>query len=281
MTFPRAMDSFDSNDMAIPELKLIQNVGGDCAKAAGAKPGDLFISLTDEIIDGKTGLDAIIADIKKTRTYWGRTEIEDAPPECASMDATSMISIDGQDCNACEKRCDTPGLIDSSERRGLCLVNYILLLINLADNMPLMVRAGGISTKPVRELITQLRLNKELKGEIHKAKIHLTGVPKQSAAGDAFAFHFRATGMIADDVQAEELKLLSGQILGVNLLPIGQEPSTAEHPPVPPTEPIQQEPISLQATTEEVPPQPSAASIPAQPSATPAKAPAEEIDLLF
>ena len=70
----RKLDTYGSEDMAVPELKLVQNVGMEYAKSIGAQPGQFFCPLTDEIMDE---LKIIVVDIQMTRTYWGREEIED------------------------------------------------------------------------------------------------------------------------------------------------------------------------------------------------------------
>ena len=123
----RNIDSFGHDEMATPELKLVQNTGGDDAKSAGAHPGDFYFPLTGEIIGGATGLDVIIADVIKTRTYWGRDDIGEDPPQCASVNDRYHKSMDGQDCLKCEKRADMPGMMDKAERRSKCLAGYNIL----------------------------------------------------------------------------------------------------------------------------------------------------------
>jgi len=234
------MDGFGTDDMAIPELKLVQNVGGDEAKAAGAVPGDLYLSLTEEIF--KEGLNIVIVDMQKTRTYWGRSEIEDEPPECVSLDADSMMSADGlTSCRECEHRCDAPWLLDATERRAKCLVDYNILAIKFDSGMPLLVRAGGISSKAARELITQLRLNRELKGEYHRALVAVSSLPKKTPSGDAFALNFHLKELITDEPKVLEMKNLTIRYLGTSLaLPQGAaEPELLADPvaaPVVPTE---------------------------------------------
>lgn len=211
-------DGLGPEDMAIPEIKLIQNVGGTIAKGSGAKPGDFYSDLTGEIIPGPDGFDLVVVAMKKNRTYWGRTEIEDEPPVCASMDAKSMRSIDGQDCSECEHRCETPWLLSATERRAKCLVNYNVLGILAEGQMPVLIRATGISAQSSKQLYTQISLNKELAGSWYKAKVHVTSVPKKSSSGDAFAIHFGKLTLIQDTLQLEELKIQSAQLLGTQIL---------------------------------------------------------------
>lgn len=211
-------DGLGPEDMAIPEIKLVQNVGGGDAKGSGAKPGDFYLPLTGEVIPGSDGFDLVVVAMKKNRTYWGRADIVDEPPICASMDAKSMVSIDGHDCSECEYRCETPWLLNARERREKCLVNYNVLGILPKDQMPVLIRATGISAQSSKQLYTQLSLNKELKGEWYKAKVLVASVPKKSSSGDAFAIHFGKLTLIQDTVQLEDLKIQSHQLLGTQIL---------------------------------------------------------------
>jgi len=210
---PRTMDEFGTEEMAIPEIKLIQSVGGDTAKEVGAEPGDFFNTLTDEVL--KEGLDFVLVDIQKVRTFWGRTDISDEPPECASMDGKT--SIDGKECDQCEHKLDTPWLVDAQKRREMCTLSYNIIAINPADFSPFLIRASGISTQSVRELLTQLKLNRTLKGEYHRAIIRLTSVKKKTRAGEAFAMHFRLKEIITDQENAKDLLEESTSLLGTQV----------------------------------------------------------------
>ncbi len=216
----RKLDGYGPEDMAVPEVKLVQNVGMDYAKSLGAQPGQFFCPLTDEISDE---LKIIIVDILVTRTYWGREEIEDTPPDCASSDAKSMQAIDGRDCSSCPHRCDTPWLLKPAERRQKCNLNYNILGIKEGDLLPLVIRAGGISALPVRQLITQIKLNRSLQGEIHRAIISISSTKKRTSAGEAYALHLKIVGLITDDTKALELKAESSRLLGAPIaLPEGR-----------------------------------------------------------
>ena len=216
-------DGLGPEDMAIPEIKLVQNVGGDMAKEAGAKPGNFYLSLSDEVIP--EGFDMVIVSMQKNRTYWGRAEIMDEPPECASPDARSMLSLNGDDCKTCERRCETPWLLTSDKRREMCLVNYNIIGIKLPEEMPVLVRTSGLSAQAAKELYTQLALNKQLAGSWYKAKTHVVSVKKKSSAGEAFAMKFGKLTPVGDDMLKEGLRIQSGQLLGtVVALPEGREP---------------------------------------------------------
>lgn len=218
-------DGLGPEDMAIPEIKLVQNVGGDTAKQAGADPGDFYCSLTDEIIKGNEGFDLVIVAMQKNRTYWGREDITDEPPLCASMDAKSMQSLNGGDCKTCQHRNEAPWLLSPTERRTKCLVNYNVLGIGAADYLPVLLRATGISSQTAKELYTQLTLNRHLIGAWYKAKTHVTSVKKKTGAGDAYAIKFGKLELIQDKNLLEEFKTQSGQLVGtVIALPEGMEP---------------------------------------------------------
>jgi hypothetical protein len=212
------MDQFSADDMALPELKIIQNVGGDNAKAAGAKIGDLYIGLYDQAFP--EGLDVVIVDMVKTRTYWGRDTIDDGPPECSSNNADIGKANDGTDCASCSHKCDTPWALSPADRRTKCLLNYNVLTINLTDknNTPLILRASGISTKPVRELFTILKTNKALKAAgLHRGIVHISSEKKKTASGEAYAYKFKLMGLVENMQEAEALLEASTALLGVDM----------------------------------------------------------------
>lgn len=253
MTLDRSMDSFGPEDMQIPQLRLIQNVGGDWAKTCGARPGDFFMPLSDEVIKGEEGLDIVLVDIKKIRTYWGRTEIEDSPPTCMSMDAGSTLhpgqSTDGKECSSCEFRSDTPWLLDSADRREKCLVDYNLICINMKDATPFIFRASGISSGPVKELYTNLKMNKELKGEYHRAVTHVTSLKKKTSVGEAYAVHFSKPTLLDAETAKKTLKQTQEILGGAFSL----EPTAIEET----GEPVVTEVVPTEVTT--TPPAPTGA----------------------
>lgn len=225
-------DYLGPEDMAIPEIKLVQNVGGDFAKASGAEPGDFYCSLTGEVIKGAEGFDLVVVSMQKNRTFWGRAEITDDPPECASMNVVrgGGVSIRGDLCQECERRDDAPWLLTSAERRTKCLINYNILGLD-GGSMPVLLRLTGISAQAAKELYTQLTLNRELKGIWFKAQAHVTSIKKKTSAGDAYAVHFGKLSLIEDD---DKLKLFgesSQRLLGTVIeLPNQPEEVIAETP---------------------------------------------------
>lgn len=217
----RKLDEYGPQDMAIPEIKLVQNVGMEYAKSIGAQPGQFYCPLTDEIMDE---LKIIVVDIQMTRTYWGRDEIEDSPPDCASLDAKSLLSTDGKNCSTCPWRCETPWLLKPSERRQKCNISYNILGIKEDDFLPVVIRATGISALPVKQLITQLKLNRTLRGQIHRAIISISATKKKTSSGEAHALHPKIVELITDEDKANELKAESYKLLGTPIpLPEGRE----------------------------------------------------------
>ncbi len=227
----RKMDRFGNEDFTIPEVKLVQNVGGDQAKQMSAKPGDLFISMMGEVI-GETGLDIILVDMQKTRTYWGRADINDEPPQCGSDDAETNLSQNGDQCLKCPFYNETPWLLDATKRREMCLINYNLLVFRTSDMLPLLIRTSGISTAAARNLLTSFRLNRKLAGEYHRVIVHVGAQKKKTASGEAFAFVFTPKGRVSDEKTLAEYKAQTIALLGITILP----PNNDEiEPPVAPT----------------------------------------------
>lgn len=212
---PRNMDQFGSEDMSLPELKLAQPTG---EKPEGCNPGNFFVSISDDIYED--GLNIIIADIKKSRTYWGRTELDNEPPECSSED---MISGQLGPCAECQFRCDSPWLIDATARRMMCLMHYTLMVINYDTKMPMVLRASGISTASVKEIFTLLRINKQLHGEYERAIIKLVSEKKKTAQGEAYQMRFKLISIVQDANEAAELRQLAAQLLGADLTLIPEE----------------------------------------------------------
>jgi hypothetical protein len=257
MSYNREMDGYGPEDFVIPEIKLIQNVGGETAKGEGAKPGDFYIQITGEKITEPFNITVI--DIRKQRTYWGRTEIADEPPVCSSADGKT--SLNGEECDKCpyEARNDTPWLLSADERRKKCLLHYTILAIK--DSMPVIIRAGGISIQGVRELLTQLRQNRQLKGEYHRAVVKVSSVKKKTAAGEAFQMQLRAADLISDAAKVKELLELSNQFLGI-ALPVGTPEEET------PAEATQKAPEAKSEVTPKPEPKPEA-----KPAAPPAPVP--------
>ncbi len=252
MTLPqRDFDNMGSGDMTLPELKLIQNTGGEMAKDLGAALGDLYLTVMDSIIKGNIGIDIAVIDIHKTRTYWGRADIDNDPPECASPNADSYQSFNGGDCKKCPYRCDAAWLVKAAERREKCTISYNIVAINLEDHMPVMIRAGGISTQPVRELITLLRLHPQIKGkDLHKAKIHVTSQKEKTPSGDAFRYRFAKPTLIQGKEADEVLALTRALLTNVAMLEAPKEDLGAEKLAEP--APISVEPVQMKKPSEPI-----------------------------
>lgn len=207
----RKLDGYGPQEMAIPEWRLLQKVGGDWAKEQGALPGQFYNSILDETAEE---LNIIVVDILSGRSRWGQ-EITSAGPICFSFDAKSGKSADGIDCSQCEYRLDTPWSIEAGERRKKCCLNYTILGIDLEhENIPIILRAHGVSALPIRQLITQLRMNRSLKGEYHKAVINIKSQEKDTPYGPTHIMRPKFIRLITDEIEAEELKVESQKLLG-------------------------------------------------------------------
>ncbi|MBA7479318.1 hypothetical protein ES707_14752 [subsurface metagenome] len=222
----RRMDGYGPEDMALPTWVLLQKTGGSWAKSLGGQPGQFHNTGSDEIADE---LNIIVVDILTGRARWSE-EISDAGPLCASLDAKGNISVNGDDCSQCEFRLDTPWSSDAAERRTKCCLNYTILGIALNDYMPCLIRAHGISALPLRQLISQLRLNRQLHGEYFRAAINIKSQEKTGKYGTAYALHPKIVELITDETKIEGLKAESNRLLEAPIpLPAGRP----EEEPVP------------------------------------------------
>jgi len=223
----RKLDEYGPNEMAIPEIRLLQKTGGDYAKSQGATPGQFYNNLSDEVMDE---INIVIVDILSGRARWG-AEISNIGPVCASLDAKSDKSINGDDCNQCKFKIDTPWSLDATERRKMCCLNYTLLGIDLDhDYTPIMLRAHGVSALPARQLITQLRMNRSLKGEYHKAIINIKSAEKDTVYGVTYAIRPKIVELITDEVKVEELRVESLRLLGTPIPLLEERPEEEGEP---------------------------------------------------
>lgn len=216
----RKLDEYGPEEMAIPEWRLLQKVGGDWAKGLGAQPGQFHNSITDEIVNE---LNIVVVDVPSGRARWGE-DITSEGPVCASYDARSNKSVYDDDCSQCEYRLDAPWSVEAGERRKKCCLNYTILGIDLDHGyLPVMVRAHGISALPLRQLITQLKMNRALRGEYYRAVVNIKSQAKETRYGAAYALHPRITSLITDESKVKELKLESNRLLGAPIpLPEGR-----------------------------------------------------------
>ncbi|GAJ09340.1 unnamed protein product, partial [marine sediment metagenome] len=206
----RKIDGYGPEDMAVPTWTLLQHTGGDWAKSLGGKPGQFHNTGSDEIVDE---LNIVVVDILMGRARWG-DELSDAGPLCSSLDAKSNLSQNDDDCSQCPYRLETPWTTEAAERRTKCCLNYIILGIDLTDHMPCLIRAHGISALPVRQLISRLRLNRQIKGEYFRAVVNIKSQEKKGRAGTAFALHPTIAELLTDEVKVVELKTESDRLLG-------------------------------------------------------------------
>jgi hypothetical protein len=229
------------NDLAIPEIKLVQNVGGDEAKAQGALPGDFYCALTGEVFPGTTGFDIVVTGTPRVeRTYWGENhEVQsDEPPTCSSTDG--VTSVNGDDCKtACPYKAftDAPGLLSAEDRKGKCAPGYRVSGISLSNMMPVFIRCSGISATAARELKTLLLFHINIRGQYFKAKFTVTAVKKKTASGEAFQIKFGEPHLLEEAMMGEVKELMVA--IGVVIL----EVQKALAPPPAQIDTPQQEPI--------------------------------------
>jgi len=214
-----AGDRLGNDDLAIPEIKLIQKTGGDIAKGAGAVPGQFYSELTDETFES---FELVVASMQSTRTYWGRSEIDEEPPECSSTD---MVEGFLGKCASCEHRNDQPWLLKAEERRTKCLVNYNIVGLNLTNGLPMLLRASGLSSGAAKALYTQLKLHPMIQGDWSKAKTVVSSQPRKTPYGDVFAIKFGKLELVLDK-DLSFVRTRVGQLIGktLELLPVGETP---------------------------------------------------------
>ena len=224
----RRLDEYAAGEMSIPEWRVVQKVGATWAREQGAEEGQFYNNLTDDIADE---LNIIVVDILSGRARWG-AEITSSGPVCFSLDAKSNKSANGDDCSQCEYRLDTPWSMDAGERRKMCCLNYVILGMDLDhDNMPIIIRTHGVSALPARQLITQLRMNRSLKGEYYRAVVNIKSQEKDTPYGPTYVMRPKVVRLITDEVEAKELKVESQRLLGVPIpLPEGRPEELEEEP---------------------------------------------------
>jgi len=279
MTPERKIDGYGPEDMAVPTWNLLQKTGGDWAKSLGGKPGQFHNTGSDEIADE---LNLIVVDVLMGRARWS-DEITDAGPLCASLDAKSNLSQNGDDCSQCPYRLDTPWSSDATERRKMCCLNYTILGIDLNAYMPCLIRAHGISALPVRQLLSQLRLNRRIKGEYYRVAVNIKSQEKTGRYGTAYALHPKIVELITDETKVSELKTESNRLLGTPIpLPEGrpeEEPEPLGFTPegIPFYSEAEKDRLLGQAAAAPItPPEPEPATPPATPPTTTPPEPAPE-----
>lgn len=233
MVIKRNVDSIGSEDMLRPEIKLIQNTGGDQAKAVGAKPGQFFNVTSGEIYTD--GFEFVVLDFSIQRVYWGRDVLGDEPPMCSSLNAQSYESVNGDDCKKCEHLCDNAAMVDAKSRREKCTKQYSFMGLLLPNLEPFQFRAAGTSSTAIQSLITRFRYNKACWNadktgiDFHRFKVSVTAREEKTKSGSAYVIKFGEITPLQDQAFEQELLLTSAQMLGqsVELIPEKTGPGTA------------------------------------------------------
>lgn len=177
------MSSLGMDDMNIPELKINQATGGDYAKETlKATLGQMYVSTTGETYDS---IDVQVLMVARNQTFWGRSDITDEPPICASLDG--ITSLDGQICKECQHYRERASM-DKEERRKECQRGYVVLALD-ENGLPLVVRLMGISADAGRDL-NFLLVTKALRTNRAGFFFHIISLKKKTAAGEAWMFKF-------------------------------------------------------------------------------------------
>jgi len=219
-------------DYEIPEIRLIQNTGGSYYKQQlKAKPGN-FVSTIDATVYDK-GFDMIVVRVDKLRTYWGRADISNDPPECSSDNAASYRSRDGKDCHKCPHFTDSPGAIKTAERRNYCTTSYNVIAIDPSTEMPFLLRVTGISVGEVQKMNSYLHFNRKIRGNEHRVIFHVGSISTKTAAGEAYALSIIPHKELLEEGElATSVKITAAELRGVPMLEEGnKEDADGTYPP--------------------------------------------------
>jgi len=214
----RYADNIGMGDLLRPEIKLVQKTGGDAAKAAGAKPGQFYNTMTNEIY--ADGFEFVILDFSIQRVYWGRDVIGDEPPMCSSLDANSYESVNGDDCRKCEHLLDNAAMVQAKERREKCTKQFGFIGLLLPNLEPFMFRAPGTSSTAVMALLSRFKFNKSCWNakktaiDFHRFKVAAFSQEQKTKAGSAWVIKFGEITPFSDANFEKELYLTSSQMLG-------------------------------------------------------------------
>jgi hypothetical protein len=223
----RNADNIGMGDMLRPEIKLVQNTGGDAAKAAGAKPGQFYNTMTNEIYPD--GFEFVVLDFSIQRVYWGRDVIGDEPPMCSSLDANSYESVNGDDCRKCEHLLDNAAMVQAKERREKCTKQFGFIGLLLPNLEPFMFRAPGTSSTAVMALLSRFKFNKACWNEektaidFHRFKVAAFSQEQKTKAGSAWVIKFGEITPFNDANFEQELYLTSAQMLGQGNILISEQ----------------------------------------------------------
>ncbi|GAI95880.1 unnamed protein product [marine sediment metagenome] len=80
--------------------------------------------------------------------------------------------------------------------------------------MPIMLRAHGTSALASRQLITQLKMNRALRGEYYRALVNIKCQEKNTPFGTTYVIHPKIVQLITDESRTKELQIESNRLLG-------------------------------------------------------------------
>jgi len=206
-------------DYVPPEYRLIQRT----TSGVKGQPGQFWHSLKQE---AKGEIHALVLKLTEVRTKWGRDEISSDPPECASDDASSFKSRDGQDCLECPDRCDNPWDYSQEERRTKCLKGFVILGIDLDEGEPFLLRVAGVSTQPIKEFATNLRF-RALKGDKTPPRVCFRGMEKATQYGTAYYVQPSIEGTMGEE-EMSAISPFASELISLPAAPLPELPRSAE-----------------------------------------------------
>lgn len=142
-----------------PELRIIQRTVRD--PQLQPHVGKFYNTIDGSI---KANVRAVILSVRRTRVYWGHAEFSGTPPTCGSEDASTYISVHGDNCRECPYNAftDEPWKIMARDRRDYCMPGYTIIGMGIEEDgdlgLPFLLRSHGISAGAARQLESLLAM---------------------------------------------------------------------------------------------------------------------------
>jgi len=274
-TINRNADSIGPEDLLRPEIKLLQNTGGETAKAAGAKPGQFYNTMSGEIYTD--GFEFVVLDFAIGRVYWGRDVMGDEPPMCSSINANSYQGANGEDCRTCPHLLDNAAMVDAKARREKCTKQYSVFGLLLPNMEPFIFRAPGTSSQSIMALMSRFRFNRACRNsaggiDYHRFKVAASASEQKTAAGSAWVIRFGDITPFGDQNIEQDLFLMSAQMLGQTVAALPAAPQVPEQKRLEAPAPVQPAALPPEAPKINViPSPPTTAATPPPTAPRPAK----------
>lgn len=182
-------------DLAPPTWKLVQAMSR--AHTEAEVPVGVFHS--PQMGKSKGEIRGVILRIQGTRTLWGDPG---EPPRCASDDRVMPrpgMQYPGP-CSQCPVREDNPGAVSSDQRRERCLPTYTLLVYDLEEGFPFVLRLDGVSASRFRSFLSALAVR--LRGKHYGAEVTIKPQKVTNRLGTFYTTDFAISKVLDPDTAA-------------------------------------------------------------------------------